>query len=345
MNALSDYFVITYLCDVSKDALDHCSKKVAGRTPKTTTIADELCASQDVDAVVVCNATAFHVAHAVLALANHKDVFVEKPLALCYRDIDALVSAEAKSEGKVFVGYMRRYAPVLAQAMKEIGDQTKIQYARVRDIIGPNADFVSQSGAFPKRFSDFAPEDSSLLSAMDQDINQQALEKEFGIPITAATKTMLRALGGLGSHDLSAMREILGMPQKVIGADLRTPMWSALFDYGQFSVLYESGLNSVPVFDAHIEVYTPEKIVRIQYDTPYVKGLPTTMLVRERVDGPNGEASYQERHVRLTYEDSYTIEFKHWHECLVSKKAFKTTIEDARQDVDIFRMLMQDAFK
>lgn len=36
---------------------------------------------------------------------------------------------------------------------------------------------------------------------------------------------MWRILGGLGSHDLSAMREALGMPNKVLGANLGYPFW------------------------------------------------------------------------------------------------------------------------
>ena len=338
LNLMSDYYRITYLCDISRQSLEHCASKVAGPQPKVTTKVNELCTSSDVDAVIVCNATTFHHTHAILALQHDKHVFVEKPLALCYRDLDALEAAEAKSKGTLFVGYMRRYAPAFLQAIAEIGDRSKIQYARVRDIIGPNANFVNQSGTFPKRFSDFEEEDSKALKAQDDDMFQQALIKEFGVPINDQSKRMLMLLGGLGSHDLSAMREAIGMPQAVIGADLRWPIWSAMLKYDNFTVVYESGINSVPVFDAHIEIYTETKIVRINYDTPYIKGLPTIVTIREKVEDTD---AYQERIVRPTYEDSYTIEFKEWYECIAQGKEPKTTIADAREDLDIFKMLMQ----
>lgn len=338
---LSDFYRITYLCDVSKAALEHCARKVAGTRPKITTTAEELCSSSEVDAVIVCNATQFHHTHAILALSHNKHVFVEKPLALSYRDLDALQAAEDKSEGTLFVGYMRRYAPAFLQAIAEVGDRDKIQYVRVRDIIGPNAHFVNQSGTFPKRFSDFMEADSKALKDQDDDINQQALLKEFVIPVNQYSRRMLALLGGLGSHDLSAMREAIGMPQGVIGADLRWPIWTAMFKYDNFTVVYESGINSVPVFDAHIEIYTEEKIVRVNYDTPYVKGLPTTITIREKISGTD---IYQERTLRPTYEDSYTIEFKEWHKCITEGTTIKTTIADARQDLDIFKMLMQAHF-
>ena len=96
---------------------------------------------------------------------------------------------------------------------------------------------------------------------------------------------MLAILGGLGSHDLSAMREAIGMPRSVLGASLRWPLWSASFQYGKFPIVYESGINEVPRFETHIEKYTAEKLVRVKYDSPYVKGLPSTMSVRELAKG------------------------------------------------------------
>jgi hypothetical protein len=73
------------------------------------------------------------------------------------------------------------------------------------------------------------------------------------------------------------MREILGMPKRLLGASLGFPFWSVLFQYDSFPVTYESGLNNVPIFDVHIEVYSQDKIVWVNYDTPYVKGLPVPM--------------------------------------------------------------------
>jgi predicted dehydrogenase len=140
----------------------------------------------------------------------------------------------------------------------------------------------------------------------------------------------------LGTHDLSAMREILGMPQKVLGSSLGMPFWTVLFQFDGFAVTYESGLNNVPVFDAHIEVYSEEKIVRINYDSPYVKGLPVTMTIRERVG-----SGYQERTVRKTYEDPYTLEFLNFYNCVVNGKTPKTSVDDAKFDLDIFKMIMQ----
>jgi predicted dehydrogenase len=128
---LSDFYKITYLCDVSEKALSHCKNKVIGGIPKTTTDPQELSSSTDVDVVFVVSSTESHTAHVLLGLNHNKDVFVEKPMCLTYHDADLIIDAEKNSEGRVFVGYMRRYATAFLDAVEEIGHD-KILYARVR---------------------------------------------------------------------------------------------------------------------------------------------------------------------------------------------------------------------
>lgn len=132
---LSDLFSITYLCDVSKAALEHTAHKVPGTNAcKTTLDPGELCSSPDVDVVFVVNSDEYHVEHAVLALQHGKHVFVEKPMALTLRDADVLIAVEKKSKGSVMVGYQRRYAKAFVEAVEEIGGIGEILYARVRGV-------------------------------------------------------------------------------------------------------------------------------------------------------------------------------------------------------------------
>ena len=95
----------------------------------------------------------------------------------------------------------------------------------------------------------------------------------------------------------------------------------------------------MPRFDAHLEVYGSNKTVRVQYDTPYVKGLPVTMHIAENVDG-----TYKESKILKSYEDPYTLEMKTFWEMVVEGKVQKTTAEDAGQDLEIFGMAMKHYF-
>ncbi|KAL3478321.1 hypothetical protein BJX99DRAFT_256648 [Aspergillus californicus] len=342
INFLAHRFRTTYLCDISEQSLKHCAQKVLGGTPKTTSSAKQLCSSPDVDVVIIANADAYHVEHGIMALQNNKYCLIEKPAALCFRDIDMLIEAERASKGRVFVGTMRRYAPGFLDAVKEVGDLETITYARVRDIIGPNSTFVEQSGTFPQRFTDFSSEDSKDRARRETDIDEQALSREFGLEVTSQSRRMLRILGGLGTHDLSAMREIIGMPQAVEGAFLKPPgIFSVLFRYDGFPVIYESGLNEVPQFDAHIEIFSPRKIVRVEFDTPYIKGLPVTISIREKV----GAGGFQERKVRKTYEDPYSLELLELYDCVVNGRTPKSSAQDARKDIELFKMILKAGFK
>ena len=129
---LSDYFQITYLCDVSKDTLEHCKKKVIGGVPAITKNPEELCSSPEVDVVFVITSTEYHTPTVLQGLQYDKHVFVEKPMCLTFHDADLIIEAEKKSNGQVMVGYMRRYATAFLDAIDEIGGLDKIVYARVR---------------------------------------------------------------------------------------------------------------------------------------------------------------------------------------------------------------------
>ncbi|RSL51428.1 hypothetical protein CEP54_011405 [Fusarium duplospermum] len=343
LNNLSSYYQITYICDVSQQALEHCSKKIAGGPPKTTTSAEELIMSPDTDVVVICNVNAFHPAQAILALQHNKYVLVEKPLALNYHDLDAIIAAEKTSEAKAFVAYQRRYAEAFLDALKEVESMDKIEYIRVRDIIGQNSSFVDQSGIFPKKYNDFSKEATAEMHSIEEEMVKRAIVDECAVEATPEAMTLFRLFTGLGVHDFSTLREMVGMPSKVVGASLGLPIWNVLFQYDGFPVMYESGIIDVPRFDAHIEIYSQRKIVRVDYDTPYVKGLPVTMTIREKIDSAKGDG-YQERTVRKTYEDPFTLEFLDFYHCAVNKTSPKTSAVDAREDMDLIKMIMQAAY-
>ena len=260
LNSMSDFFRIAYLCDVSQQALEHCRQKVNHfSSPRITRDPEEVCSSRDVDVVFVLCSTEFHATYAVLALKNDKIAFVEKPMALNEGDVRMILEAEKASKGTVMVGYMRRYAAAFIDAVEEIGGMDQIRYATVRDIIGKNALFTPQSGTFPKYFSDYTKQDSESREDVLIEMNKNALEKDLGVPCNERSVDMWTLIGNLGSHDLLAMREALGMPQSVSGCSLdhKNVFWrlvlplcfrfrpltcrSAIFQYPGFAMHYESG--------------------------------------------------------------------------------------------------------
>lgn len=114
---------------------------------------------------------------------------------------------------------------------------------------------------------------------------------------------------------------------------------SAIFKYPGFAVAYESGVDQIVRFDASIEIFGDTKTVKVCIDSPFIKGLPTTMVIKE--SSPDG--SYKESTIRRTYEDPFALELKAVYEWIVNGQKPKTSPTDARQDVEILGMLMKAA--
>ena len=137
------------------------------------------------------------------------------------------------------------------------------------------------------------------------------------------------------------MREALGgLPTRVDAVAAHGGFYNALMTYtnsdgSEYAVSYESGIDDVPWFDAHIQVYGQHKTVRIQYDTPFVKGLPIVVHVDEK--GPSGEKVA--RTLQNSYEDAYTTELRELWSCLVEGKDVKTSLEDACDDLKLFDIM------
>lgn len=112
---------------------------------------------------------------------------------------------------------------------------------------------------------------------------------------------------------------------------------SAIFQYPNFAVAYESGVDQVARFDASIEIFGDTKTVKVCIDTPFVKGLPTTMVVKD--SSPDG--SYRECTTRRTYEDPFLLELNEVYKWVAEGKIPKTSSTDARQDLEILGMLMK----
>lgn len=264
---LSHLFKIESICDVSAKTVDHCATKFF--VPQKTITPQEVIDNPNVEVVFILTSDESHAPLACASLKAGKNVFIEKPITLSLPSAQSIIDAEKNAPGgaRVFVGYMRRYAPSFLQAFKrEIASISKILYARVRDFSGPNTNFVSQSGTFQAKHQDYPP-----AAVEERNTRLEALFAE-AFPdqeITDEKRKYCRFLGSLGSHDISLMREVLGFPEKVNGVSANDPFYSAIMtfrnkDGSTYSATYESGIDQVPVFDAHLTVYGAEKRVTIR---------------------------------------------------------------------------------
>ena len=340
LQLMNHLYTVSAICDVSQKSVDFCKNRY--NIPLATTNPDDVINHPGIDVIFNLTSDEFHETIAVAALKAGKHVMQEKPISLSLESARRIVQAEkeAKNGARVFVGYMRRYAPSFVNAFKrEVANIDRVLYARSRGIVGPNAYFVNQSGTFPFKNPDDIPSEASanrekLVSALLREIfnEHEATEEDV---------KFCRHLGSLGSHDLSLMREVLGFPESVAGVSVNSPFYSAILNYktdrGTFSLTYESGIDEVARFDSHLTVYGKNKTVSIQYDTPYVKGL----AIKVKVDEINDHGEVISKEITSSYEDAYTAELSEMHACFTEGREIKTTAEDALQDSRLFAMLLE----
>lgn len=368
---LANLFTVSHICDVSPTLTELVAKKYG--IPHHTTDPEVIFNDPSIDLVMILTSDAYHAPYAISALNQGKHVFVEKPFTLSLKSAQRVLDAErsAPNGAKVFVGYMRRYAPSFTQAfLAEISTIPRILYARSRDFSGPNAYFVDGSGTFPVRL----PADQAKIPAEKTQemarLTEQLVREATGYDVTTADKPvpedltkLVRFLNTLGSHDISLMREVLGLPTRVAGVTAHDPFYSAIFEYddqppalrastsgsdlpppppskrsgGGFSCTYESGVDGVPDFDAHLAVYGERKRVEIRYDTPFVKGL----AIKVKVTEVNARGEVQTREMVSSYEDAYTVQLKEVYACFRGGKEIKTSARDACGELEIFDLVVR----
>jgi predicted dehydrogenase len=331
LEALADRYRIAALCDVSPTLLSAMGDRYRVAEQRRHTSLHELVAQPDIDAVFVLSSDEYHAEAVIAAAEQGKHVLVEKPMCLSPTEAEAIIAARDAAGVQVMVAYMRRYAPAFTAAVEELRRLETINYVRVRDIIGRNRLIIDQA-ATVIRPNDIPP-------ALQRDRTERATRLAYEAigEASPAEVAAYRFLCGLGSHDLSAMRELIGFPTRVAAARAWNGgrFLAAILEYDGFCAVFECGVDDQVRFDAHLEVYGATRSIRVQYDTPYIRHLPTTMVVNETV----GE-TFRESVTRPTYTDPYTRELEYFHEIVTTGARPKTTPEDFKDDLRLFRMII-----
>jgi predicted dehydrogenase len=329
LEALADRYEIGAICDISPTLLTTIGDRY-GIAQRYSDF-NELVQQSDLDAVFVLNSDEYHADCVIAAARNGKQVLVEKPMCLTLREADEIIRARDEAGVQVMVAYMRRFAPAFIQAIDEVKSLDSIGYARIRDIIGRNRLIIDQAAAVLR------PSDFPVGAQEDRTSRATRLVREAIGDVPAEIVRAYRLLLGLNSHDLSAMRELLGVPRSVAAAR----QWhggnylTALFEYDGYYAVLETGVDDQVRFDAHIEVYGSTKSVRIQYDSPYIRHLPTTLTIQET----RGDA-LEERVIRPTFKDPYTHELEYFHAVATDELTPKTTPEDFTEDLRLIHKIV-----
>jgi predicted dehydrogenase len=335
---LADQYQVTAVCDVSAKVLNSVGD-LWGVSLRFQNY-QELVQHPDVDAVLVTNPHVYHTEVTLAAIEAGKHVLVEKPMSISLQEADQIIAAQRQAGVVVQVGYMRRYAPAFLEACRRVPELGKIGLARVHDVIGSNALIIRQTSRVI-RGNDI----SDSLKAEMRNLQNQQVQQALGGEVLPGIRRAYLLMLGLSSHDLSAMRELLGMPHGVLYASWQDNAdWNeeydnsigryltAAFDYGSFVCQFETGIDNIPRFDGHIQVYGSDAVLKIQYDTPYVRNLPIHLSVTES----NVQGGVTQQTILPAWGDPFVIEWQEFYKNVQEGREPKTSASDYRKDLELF---------
>jgi predicted dehydrogenase len=327
LSQLAELYEVTALCDISPAVLETLGRR--WNVGFATTDHQELVTRVDVDAVLVASPHAFHAEVTLAAIGAGKHVLVEKPMCINRREAKQIIAAQKKKRVVVQVGYMRRYAAAFLYAREAVRKMGAIKFARVRDFLGSNALIIKQTSAVV-RDHHLSKELLQKAAERDEELVLEALDGSADQNLKNAYRLML----GLSSHDLSAMRELLGTPSKVLFAAQRANgrYLTAAFDYGSYVCQFETGVDEIPRFDAHLEVFGEQKILRVQYDTPYVRNLPIRVFTTEA----NGQGGVNTIDSHPAWGDPFVAEWKAFYQNVSENLKPKSGPDDFLLDLELF---------
>jgi len=298
------------------------------------------------DAVVIAAPDAYHPAIAVSALDAGLHVMCEKPLALSLSACDQIAAARDRNKRVVQVAYMKRYDPSYRRALDLLPQ--RIEDVRLISVEVNDPDHEPFVAHLPMTWPDDLP--LALREQGRRDALAQ-LENSAGISLDEAGA---RALGGgfLSSlvHDVSVVHGLLNH----LGCELPVAADSgAYFDEGrgaQLSFGLPGGgrvsmshlnLPGVPDYRERVTVYCTDRIVELEFPSPYLRHQPTRLTLRRTGDGRSLETIEH----RAGYEEAFREELRAFHAAATGQAPVYTPVEQARADIALLISAFRKALR
>lgn len=147
LKALADEAGVVALCDLETDRMEKAAAKLPAK-PALYTDYRELLKDKSVNAVAIVTPGYLHHEMTLASLRAGKDVMIEKPLALNYREAADIVRESRKSGRTVCVGMQRRYSRGDSEIVRlvedgAIGPVRLVNYEEYRNDWNPQTSVVT----------------------------------------------------------------------------------------------------------------------------------------------------------------------------------------------------------
>ncbi len=330
---LGEKYDVVAISDISPSLLDFVQKKY--KISKAYLDADELIDDPAIQAVLLLSPDQYHGRQMERALRNGKHVFVEKPATLSRGELETLIEVKKNYPDQiVMVGYMRRYASPFLKAKEILEAQPRpTQHLRFRDIICEGPFYIGQTRPI------FYPNDAPAASIEEGGrLRREQLDASIGADASDAQRTAYQMMTGLGCHSFSAIRELFGLPQRIlsVATSHQGRHLVIVMEYDGFLATYELvNDQDIVEFDACIEIYQQNRKIKIKYETPYIRYQPMYVEVTE-----SSAETTQYTHYGPDYCDPFQTELLLFAESIATGNEPKTGLSDAIHDLTFFEKVV-----
>jgi predicted dehydrogenase len=289
------------------------------------------------DAVVVCSPHGTHAEVVLAALDAGLHVFVEKPMCITLPDADAIVAARDRAAKVVQVGTMKRFDPAVEAMLDALpGSASDLRYVSVT-VNDPEFEPHFEPGEIV-RGDDISADLVDATRREEAEQVAQAVGSGDADVVQAFSESFLGSL----LHDLNlvhAMLDRLGepLPATVVAGD----WWNdGRAVYGALRL--ENGarvdaawIQLLDTFEYRetLKVMFADEVHVLEFPSPWLKQHPTIYRRSRR----SGRAS----DIKLVkaYDEAFSRELRHFHECIVDGIPCRTPPEGARLDIDVLTQM------
>jgi predicted dehydrogenase len=322
LTLLQDEFEVTTVCDISAQTAEYVARRF--HIPTYVTDYRDLLAAE-VEAVLLCQSDP-KTEVAIAAFEAGKDLFIEKPMCFSLQEADAIIAAQ-KQSGKVGqVGYMKVYDPAYELAKREVEGMETIRFIQVNHLHPDNSLHVRQFHVV--RFDDYPQAALAAGGAARRQARYEAIGE-----VSEAVERVFFLLAGSMIHDLYGLRVMLGLPNRVVSAEIwqegRAVTLTLEYPNGARGVATWVDLPHLWDFKETLEVYGDDKRVLVSYPTGFARGILSTVTLQ----GVDAQGLTYRQEPAIDWESAFVRELRHFHACLTEGQPCRTPVEAARADV------------
>ena len=286
------------------------------------------------DAVVVCSPAGTHAEVTMAALDSGVHVFVEKPMCITIADADAIVAARDRASRTVQVGTMKRLDPAVERMLAELPETAEeLRYVSVV-VNDPEFEPYFDPGEIV-RGNDVPREVIEATRAAEAAQVEAAVGSGHPDVVRAFSESFLGSL----LHDLNVVHGLLErlgepLPAEVVAGDWwnegRAVSGSLRLANGTRCDTAWIQLLATYEYRETISFFFADSVRTLEFPSPWLRQYPTVYRRSEAADTRTNAVS-----VTQSYDEAFSRELAHFHDCIVDGLECRTPPEQARLDIDV----------